>query len=209
MNDHAFQGWSASYVLGALEPQERREFEEHLAGCDRCRREVNEFTPLPGLLAKARPEDVEPAPRVVTTNAVRRARAEWVNLDRSRRRWRWVAGAATAVAAAVLLVPTLFASSDSDAVWQVDSPIASGSVSLESKAWGTAIHLDLSDLPRYEGYIAWVVDLEGNAQQVAAWSPTDSGRGVLASASSIGLEHIQAVAVTDLSGDERILTAEP
>ncbi len=38
------------YLLGALEPTERYDFEAHLATCDTCRRELVRLSPLPGLL---------------------------------------------------------------------------------------------------------------------------------------------------------------
>ncbi|SKC57366.1 anti-sigma factor family protein [Krasilnikoviella flava] len=46
-----YREWDAAYVLGALGPAERREFEEHLAGCDACRAAVTELAGVPGLLA--------------------------------------------------------------------------------------------------------------------------------------------------------------
>jgi hypothetical protein len=49
--------WDASYVLGALSSSERREFEQHLAGCPGCQRAVSEIAGMPGLLAQASPED--------------------------------------------------------------------------------------------------------------------------------------------------------
>ena len=42
------------YVLGALPPEDRRAFEEHLATCGHCRAEVREFAGLPGLLPGCR-----------------------------------------------------------------------------------------------------------------------------------------------------------
>jgi len=47
------------YLLGALEPAERYEFEAHLATCDTCRRELVRLSPLPGLLNQISPEDFE------------------------------------------------------------------------------------------------------------------------------------------------------
>jgi anti-sigma-K factor RskA len=47
----------AAYVLGALPPAERREFEEHLAGCSSCQAAVSELAGIPGLLAQVSPED--------------------------------------------------------------------------------------------------------------------------------------------------------
>lgn len=54
----AYREWDAAYLLGALSPVERREFEEHLAGCADCRAEVAEIAGMPGLLAQLPPEDV-------------------------------------------------------------------------------------------------------------------------------------------------------
>jgi hypothetical protein len=52
-----FAQWDAAYVLGALSPAERREFEEHLASCRSCQAAVSEMAALPGLLAQLSPED--------------------------------------------------------------------------------------------------------------------------------------------------------
>ena len=52
-----FAQWDAAYVLGALSPAERREFEEHIATCPSCRAAVSELAALPGLLAQLSPAD--------------------------------------------------------------------------------------------------------------------------------------------------------
>ena len=52
-----FAQWDAAYVLGALSPAERREFEEHLASCPACQAAVSELAALPGLLAQISPAD--------------------------------------------------------------------------------------------------------------------------------------------------------
>ena len=49
--------WDAAYVLGSLSPAERREYEEHLAGCPVCQTAVSELAGMPGLLAQVPPED--------------------------------------------------------------------------------------------------------------------------------------------------------
>jgi hypothetical protein len=94
---------AASYVLGALAPEERRAFEEHVAGCEACTAEVRDFAGLPGLLSRlpadevlSEPED-QPEPPSLLIPLLQRARAE-----RRARRWRAVlAGAAAACLAAV------------------------------------------------------------------------------------------------------------
>ncbi|MCA1656076.1 MAG: zf-HC2 domain-containing protein, partial [Pseudonocardiaceae bacterium] len=45
------------YLLGALDPAERSEFESHLSVCDICRGELVRLAPLPGLLNQITPDD--------------------------------------------------------------------------------------------------------------------------------------------------------
>jgi len=47
---------AAGYVLGSLDPEERREFESHLAGCAECAEEVASLRPVVGALATAVPQ---------------------------------------------------------------------------------------------------------------------------------------------------------
>jgi hypothetical protein len=53
-----FALWDAAYVLGALSPLERRQFEEHLALCAECRAAVADLAGIPGLLSQVSAEDV-------------------------------------------------------------------------------------------------------------------------------------------------------
>lgn len=100
-----FATWDAAYVLGALSPAERRDFEEHLAGCPACQAAVSEVAGLPGLLAQVPAEDAALLAAAPPTDVlddgpppdlVARIRA------RSSRRRRWVVPVAGAAAALVL-----------------------------------------------------------------------------------------------------------
>ena len=94
---------AAPYVLGALAPDDRRAFEEHLTDCEACTGEVRDFAGLPGLLSRlpadevlSEPED-QPEPPSMLLPLLQRARAE-----RRARRWRAVlVGAVAASVAAV------------------------------------------------------------------------------------------------------------
>lgn len=85
-----YADWDAAYVLGALAPEQRHTFEEHLAGCPACRAAVGELAAMPGLLAQVSVAEAlaldgdAPAPAPVAARP---------------RRW-WL----TAAAAVVLLV---------------------------------------------------------------------------------------------------------
>lgn len=48
-----------AYLLGALEPHERYEFETHIASCDNCRTELIRLAPLPGMLNQISVEDFD------------------------------------------------------------------------------------------------------------------------------------------------------
>jgi len=49
--------WDGAYVLGALEPAERRRYEEHLVECSACSRSVRELAGLPGILGRLDQEE--------------------------------------------------------------------------------------------------------------------------------------------------------
>ena len=54
--------FDGAYVLGALAPDERLEFERHLAGCASCSAAVRDLAGLPGLLGQVSADVVEHAP---------------------------------------------------------------------------------------------------------------------------------------------------
>lgn len=88
-----YADWDAAYVLGALSPAERREYENHLAGCAACQEAVAELAGMPGLLAQVPPgealaldvpwptSEAEPEPPASMMPAhlpARRLRSSWV-----------------------------------------------------------------------------------------------------------------------------------
>ncbi|MFJ3584960.1 anti-sigma factor domain-containing protein [Streptomyces sp. NPDC090127] len=102
---------AAAYVLHALPAAEEAAFENHLAGCPACRREVAEFERTAALLASA--EDVPPPEelraRVMEEVALTpQDRSHHRHAPRGRRVWRLALAASVAAAAALGAV----------AVWQ-------------------------------------------------------------------------------------------
>ena len=100
--------WDGAYVLGALEPAERRAYEQHLAECAACSRSVQDLAGLPGILGRLDPEEAV-APRDLPDDAALqdgahvpdRAAGIARRIRRSRRRARI---AAALVVVGVLLV---------------------------------------------------------------------------------------------------------
>ncbi|MER5395024.1 zf-HC2 domain-containing protein, partial [Saccharopolyspora sp. NPDC002686] len=84
-----------AYVLGGLDPDERRQLEEHLGRCAECREELSGYAGLPGLLHRAGPppEPVEP-PESMWAELILKARTERPASPRKRR---WLLAAAAAV----------------------------------------------------------------------------------------------------------------
>jgi anti-sigma-K factor RskA len=59
-NHHAWTEYAASYALGALDPQEKAEFEGHLAECPICRAEVQAYEEVTGHIGLAAPPMAAP-----------------------------------------------------------------------------------------------------------------------------------------------------
>lgn len=197
--DHAerYGEWDAAYVLGALSPAERHEFEEHLASCAECERAVASFAALPGLLGALPPAEgfalldeggalsdgdgsrTEPAPEILPA-LVQRVR-------RVRRRRLGVAIAAglaaAAVVAAVIVVPPLAAQPRPTAetsLAQVVPSALSATVDFTTKEWGTRIDMTCvyggpaagsgSSGDSSWRYGLYVIDASGHAERVSSWT---------------------------------------
>ncbi len=100
---------AGAYVIGALSPPERYNYERHLAVCAGCRYEVAQLAGLPGLLGRldartaASVGTATPgAPPRVLDSVLNRARAESLR-GRRRRTWERVATLAVAACLAVLV----------------------------------------------------------------------------------------------------------
>ncbi|MCA5894474.1 zf-HC2 domain-containing protein [Isoptericola sp. NEAU-Y5] len=180
-----YREWDAAYVLGALGPAERRDFEEHLAGCDACRAAVAELAGMPGLLGSVPAEDV-PAALGTAARAPDAAdgRATVVPLSglvhaarRTRRRRRTL----TAVAASALLVGGVGAGlalggspdgGSAPGVAPSTTVPAAGAATLELEPVGTSgVRATLTATPR-----AWGTHLEWSCTYPETSSAGPSGR---------------------------------
>jgi Putative zinc-finger len=156
-----------AYVLGALPPAERLEFERHLAGCASCSEAVRRLAGLPGLLGRVSIDDVQGSARPIdpVPDSVLPA---LVHAVRRERRRRVVVLAVAAVAASVAVAaggaalqaarddsraaappsestsvsPTVSPSSPvARPMTAVDGDAISADVALTSVAWGTKVEL--------------------------------------------------------------------
>jgi len=93
---------TAAYALDALDAEEAREYERHLAGCERCRSELAELSE--GAAALAFGVEAPAPPDALRERILDHARSERANVVPLRPRWTRAAKVATAIAAAAAVV---------------------------------------------------------------------------------------------------------
>lgn len=187
------------YAIGALEGDERRDFELHLDECEACRAEVTELSPGVELLmrAVAEPAPAELRPRV--EGAIDRisgpvqAPAEVIPIRPANRMWQVIAGVA---AAAALVFSVAYLTSIGDARFgdQVAEVLAAADatvVQASSTLAGETRFVYSADLERgvFSGssipaigddrtYQLWVIDDQG-ASSLGLFYPDDTGGAVV------------------------------
>jgi anti-sigma-K factor RskA len=109
MGAQALHDLTAAYALDALDPDERREYEAHLARCERCRTELASLSEAATALAYG--VDAPAPPPQLRERILERARAERPNVVPLRPRWAVPAAAAAVVAVAAVAVLAVWISS--------------------------------------------------------------------------------------------------
>jgi anti-sigma-K factor RskA len=100
---------TAAYALDALDPEDAREYEVHLARCERCREELAELSQVAGALAFA--SEAPAPPPELRARILQEAARERDNVVPLRRRWLRPVAAAAAIAASAALGLGLWAAS--------------------------------------------------------------------------------------------------
>ena len=206
-----------AYVLGALSPAERLEFEHHLAGCEECARAVREVAGLPGLLAGVElavlehaPED-DPLPDSLLPSlldAVRRAR---------RRRGLVAVGLAAATLTLVAVPLGVSALHDEGtptaqtSVGRTMTPLGEAPVrarlAVERVAWGTRLDLTCTyarderyQLPTSVTYGLYVETRQGHMEKVGTWRALDGRTMQVSAATATDRRDIRSVQVRTADG---------
>ncbi|HWJ84645.1 MAG TPA: zf-HC2 domain-containing protein [Cellulomonas sp.] len=212
-----YREWDAAYVLGALGPQERRDYEQHLATCPTCREAVAELAGMPGLLGLLTPEEAAgpPVPAVVDLPTVARA------AERRRTRARLVQ-----LAAAVLLLvgglgaglalagdeaPQTTAGRTVELA-PVDSSAVEATLTMSARAWGTALAWHCT-YPPHESwaepvvYTLVVVEADGTRSVAATWSAGAGAATGLSASTSVPAARIARVEIGVLGSDAALAGA--
>jgi anti-sigma factor RsiW len=212
---------TAGYALDALDPDERRAYEAHLAECPRCREELKSFWRTTEALAVAA---TGPEPSAgLRDRILERARAERevvVPLESRRRRAVPVLGAAAAIAAVVALAIGLWAvqlSGDLDdtrsalererAAAAVLADPDARSVALESGQGRLVVASDgraalvlegLDPAPDGKTYEMWI--LAGSTPERAGLFPGSDSREIVALDGVVDAGDVVAVTIEDAGG---------
>jgi anti-sigma-K factor RskA len=112
MEADALHDLTAAYALDALDPEDARRYETHLAHCARCHDELAELSEAAGALAYA--TEASAPPPALRARILDQARAERPNVVPLRPRWLRPVIAAAAVAACAAIGLGLWAASLSD-----------------------------------------------------------------------------------------------
>lgn len=216
-----------AYVLDALDPDERRTFEEHLLTCDDCARSVRALAPLPELLSQVdaamfdSPEDALAVPDTLLPGLLQQVRRR-----RRRRLTMTVAAASSAALLAGAGVVGLLRDDGAperpgpeasvsagapEQMEQLGQSVVRATLTMESVPWGTRLNLTCTYTESSNGYgyappvppsYALVVHTrDGRTEQVATWRAVPGRSTTLSAATASDVADIASIDVRTTSGD--------
>lgn len=219
----------AAYVLGALSPTERLDFERHLPTCDECSRSIRSLAGMPGLLDLVDAGVLEDPPVDTPLPATLLPSLTRAVETRGRRRTVVIAGLAAAAAAVVALAVPLALGDDAPPVSgpgtsatstpgqdqvetrvmapQGDVPIEA-TLGLEQVTWGTRMLLTCTydkdaigvELPEQVDYLLYVTDARGHSEQVGSWTSLSGTTMTVPAATSVTRDDLASVEVRTPDG---------
>ena len=178
------------YVLGAIEPGDRAQVDEHLATCTDCREELASLAGLPALLRRVPTAEAE---RLAVADQADSATGETppdhllpallARTTQARRVRRWRELAAAAAVAVLALGAGAAAHGQASHIWHTVSAIdgrtgATLTVKYASVHWGTMMTAQVSGIPAGTVCQFQVTDTQGHHIVVGGWRVEYQGRPV-------------------------------
>ncbi|MEU6344230.1 MULTISPECIES: zf-HC2 domain-containing protein [unclassified Streptomyces] len=219
-------GTLTAYVLGALDAEEVRAVEEHIATCGRCRAEVDELREMERALGEVPPEIFLDGPpedgALLLQRTLREVRSERTGVQR--RRWT-AAGAAAAAAAAVLILGGVVIGQNAGTADVAGPPGASAQPGAKvasatdpatkarmtvrvtpASAW-VRLNASVSGIPAGERCRLVVVGKDGHREVAGSWVVPKAGEehGVsLDGSAAVAADDISEVVVENAAGKEYV-----
>jgi anti-sigma-K factor RskA len=178
-----------------------------------CASELAALAPLPALIAKTDPGEVELHSDAARSERITAgARRELDAIRRRVRRWKRVAAGLAAAVVVLFALVVVDPGGDSDgpptlAATVTDSSAATADVVVGCRAWGIEIALDITGLPTRDGYQLWTIDTNGAWISAATWSLSPTGVVRLTGASRTPADAIDRIVVTSDQRDDPLVTA--
>jgi hypothetical protein len=198
-NPDPYAHYDAAYVLDALDPAEKAEFEAHLPTCADCRARVADVGAVPDLLTGldetafldhiAEAELAPPPPETLLPGLLRRARGE-----QKRRRF------VTAGLGLVVAWPSSTSSPQQRQMTALAASPVSATVSLEAKNWGTEIDITCwykpgANLANAYDYKMVAYDKLGEQYTLGSWTLNPGTRETLRNSTALPENKIAKVQV--------------
>jgi anti-sigma factor RsiW len=193
-----------AYVLGALEPGERRRVEEHLARCPACAAELAEFEALPGLLDRVDPADLTPA--AVTPSPELFARMSAAAAPRSRFRVRAVALVAAALLAVLGIGVTIWATASPDQTVTATAGAVRATVTVSAVDRGSALDVSVAGMHPREVCHLVAVGRDGVRHAAGEWPASPAGDGTWRGWADVDRDSLAAVILVG-DGDRELVRA--
>jgi anti-sigma factor RsiW len=180
-----------AYVLGALEPGERRRVEEHLARCPACAAELAELAALPGLLDRVDPADLSPV--AVTPSPELFARMSAAAAPPTRFRGRVVALVAAALLAVLGIGVTVWATGSPDQTVTATAGTVRATVSVSQVDRGSTLDVTVAGMHPHETCTLVAVGRDGVRHPAGTWPASSAGGGTWRGWADVDRDDLAAV----------------
>jgi anti-sigma factor RsiW len=203
------------YLVGALDPSERAEVDEHLHHCAQCRAELAELAALPSMLDQLTIDDINAEPVTLPDDlfdrVAARARADdeadappAARKHRPRRAVLLAVAAVLAVFAAVgITVGTLVTHGQPSGYSATQAGIHMH-VALTSQTSGTGLRVTVSGLPRNEQCRLIAVSSDGTRDLAGSWSATYYGQAQVTGSTVIPRSELSRLVLLGTQGQHLV-----
>jgi anti-sigma factor RsiW len=199
-----------AYVLGALDPVEQRQVDEHLRACPDCAAELAEFESLPPLLDRVRLEDLEvdpvtPSPGLFDRMAAAAAAdAEASRRARRSRRLLAVAALVVVLGAGVGVTSWVTATPGPEAAHSAVSGRVHMSVTASAQSDGTVLDVSVAGVRPSENCQLVIVDRAGTRHEAGAWTATYTGDATFRGWTTVHRSAVSDVVLLGTDGHELV-----